>query len=103
MLPDRPVIGWESLTGTERAVTELVAQGLTNREAAERRYISRHTVAHHLREAVRKLNRGSRVELTRIAVQRTQPHGEAAGLRGFTMWASHQRGKTRSRGKEFLS
>jgi DNA-binding CsgD family transcriptional regulator len=73
---DRPVDGWESLTGTERAVAELIAQGLTNRQAAERMYISMHTVAHHLRQAFRKLGIGSRVELARIVVERSPQAAE---------------------------
>jgi DNA-binding CsgD family transcriptional regulator len=68
----RPAEGWESLTGTERAVAELIAQGLTNRQAAGRLYISTHTVAHHLRQAFRKLSIGSRVELARIVVERSR-------------------------------
>lgn len=70
--PGRPVDGWESLTGTERAVSELIAQGLTNRQAASRMYISTHTVAHHLRQAFRKLSIGSRIELARIVMERSQ-------------------------------
>ena len=69
---DSPADGWESLTGTERAVAELIAQGLTNQQAAGRMYISSHTVAHHLRQAFRKLSIRSRVELTRIVVEQAQ-------------------------------
>jgi DNA-binding CsgD family transcriptional regulator/tetratricopeptide (TPR) repeat protein len=65
----RPADGWESLTNTERAVSELVAQGLTNQQVAGRMYISTHTVAHHLRQAFRKLSVGSRVELARIVIE----------------------------------
>jgi DNA-binding CsgD family transcriptional regulator len=35
-------------------------------------YISTHTVAHHLRQAFRKLSIGSRVELARIVMERSQ-------------------------------
>ena len=42
--------GWESLTRSERAVAELVAAGLTNREVGTRLFISPHTVNSHLRE-----------------------------------------------------
>jgi DNA-binding CsgD family transcriptional regulator len=69
--PERPVIGWGSLTGTEHAVSELVAQGLTNQAIAGRMYISQHTVAHHLRQAFRKLNIGSRVELARMVAEQS--------------------------------
>jgi DNA-binding CsgD family transcriptional regulator len=66
----RPVTGWDSLTETEQAVAALVAQGLNNNQVADRMYISTHTVAHHLRQAFRKLSIASRVELTRIVIER---------------------------------
>jgi DNA-binding CsgD family transcriptional regulator len=67
--PARPVTGWASLTDTEQAVAGLVAQGLNNNQVAARMYISTHTVAHHLRQAFRKLSIASRVELTRIVIE----------------------------------
>jgi DNA-binding CsgD family transcriptional regulator len=67
----RPVSGWDSLTDTEQAVAGLVAEGLNNRQVAARMYISAHTVAHHLRQAFRKLGIASRVELARIVIERT--------------------------------
>ena len=67
--PARPVTGWDSLTGTEQAVAGLVAQGLNNNQVAARMYISTHTVAHHLRQAFRKLSITSRYELTRIVIE----------------------------------
>jgi DNA-binding CsgD family transcriptional regulator len=63
----RPTTGWPSLTGTERAVSELVAQGFTNQQAADRMFISVHTVAFHLRQVFRKLGISSRVELAHMA------------------------------------
>jgi DNA-binding CsgD family transcriptional regulator len=65
----RPVTGWSSLTETEQVVARYVAEGLNNSQVADRMYVSTHTVAHHLRQAFRKLNVGSRVELTRIVIQ----------------------------------
>jgi DNA-binding CsgD family transcriptional regulator len=65
----RPVAGWESLTESERRVADLVAEGLTNRQVAERAFLSRHTVDFHLRQAFRKLHISSRVELTRMALE----------------------------------
>jgi transcriptional regulator of acetoin/glycerol metabolism len=62
--------GWSSLTATELAVAEQVAQGLTNREAAARLYLSPHTIDFHLRQVFRKLDVRSRVELTRVILQR---------------------------------
>jgi DNA-binding CsgD family transcriptional regulator len=69
----RPASGWESLTDTERAASELVAQGLNNRQIAGRMYVSVSTVAFYLRQVFRKLDIGSRVELARIVIQQTQP------------------------------
>ena len=68
-LARRPVSGWESLTDAERAASELVAQGLNNREVASRMYVSINTVAFYMRQAYRKLSIGSRVELTRIVLE----------------------------------
>jgi DNA-binding CsgD family transcriptional regulator len=66
----RPVCCWGSLTDTERRVAALVAEGLTNREVAERMFLSRHTVDFHLRQIFRKLDVNSRVDLTRLAFER---------------------------------
>jgi DNA-binding CsgD family transcriptional regulator len=68
----RPTVGWEALTESELAVVRLVADGLTNREAAERLYISPHTVGEHLRHVFEKLDINSRVSLTRIAAQHSE-------------------------------
>jgi DNA-binding CsgD family transcriptional regulator len=62
-------VGWASLTDTERAISELVSHGLSNQEVANRKYVSVHTVAFHLRQIFRKLGISSRVELARIAVE----------------------------------
>jgi DNA-binding CsgD family transcriptional regulator len=62
----RPARGWESLTATERAVSLLVAEGLTNGAVARRLYVSPHTVNTHLRHVFAKLGVSNRVELTRV-------------------------------------
>jgi DNA-binding CsgD family transcriptional regulator len=62
--------GWDLLSESERSVVGLVAEGMTNREAAERLFLSPHTVTFHLRMVFRKLGIDSRVELTRIALER---------------------------------
>jgi len=67
--PGHPVSGWQSLTTAERRVAEHVAIGLTNREVAERLFLSRHTVDFHLRQAFRKAGVRSRVQLTRLVIQ----------------------------------
>jgi DNA-binding CsgD family transcriptional regulator len=59
--------GWAALTTSELAVVRLVADGLTNREAADRLFVSPHTVNSHLRHVFTKLGINSRVELARYA------------------------------------
>jgi DNA-binding CsgD family transcriptional regulator len=65
---DRPALGLASLTDTERAIAELVAQGLTNRQIAQRVFVSRHTVDFHLRSIFRKVDVTSRIDLARQIV-----------------------------------
>jgi DNA-binding CsgD family transcriptional regulator len=59
---------WDSLTSAEMKVAQLVAEGLTNRETAERLVISRHTVDSHLKHVFTKLDLRSRVQLTRAVL-----------------------------------
>ena len=59
----QPTSGWEALTPSETAVVQLVANAHTNREVAERLFISPHTVNSHLRAAFGKLGIKTRVEL----------------------------------------
>ena len=66
----RPSFGWDSLTPTELRVVGLVAEGLTNRQIAERLYVSRRTVATHLEHVFQKLGHTNRVELAADAVRR---------------------------------
>ena len=66
----RPPGGWDSLTPTEVRVAELVAEGLTNPEIAERMFVSRGTVKTHVTHIFRKLDLHSRTELTAQAVER---------------------------------
>jgi DNA-binding CsgD family transcriptional regulator len=70
---NRPRSGWESLTDTERSVSALVAQGLTNQKIASEMFLSPHTVAFHLRQVFRKLDIGSRVDLARQLTERSRP------------------------------
>ena len=55
--------GVESLTPTELRVAQLAAQGLSNSEIAEQTFVSRNTVAWHLRNIYRKLALESRDQL----------------------------------------
>lgn len=65
-----PLSGWASLTAAERRVADVVAQGVTNGEAADRLFVSRHTIDFHLRQIFRKLGISSRVELARMVGER---------------------------------
>jgi DNA-binding CsgD family transcriptional regulator len=69
----RPSFGWDSLTPSEHGLIRLIADGLTNREAAARLYVSHHTVDSHLRHIFRKLGINSRVQLARIAASMSAP------------------------------
>jgi DNA-binding NarL/FixJ family response regulator len=69
----RPTRGWAALTESELAVVRLVTEGFTNREVAERLYVSPNTVSSHLRRAFEKLGINSRVALTRIAAEHAEP------------------------------
>jgi DNA-binding CsgD family transcriptional regulator len=59
----------DDLTPAERRVAELVAEGLRNREVAERLFLTEKTVEFHLRNVFRKLGIRSRAELARRAVK----------------------------------
>jgi DNA-binding CsgD family transcriptional regulator len=64
---------WPELTESEFTVVSLVAQGATNREVAERLFLSPYTVNSHLRHVFAKLGIRSRVELARLAAARGIP------------------------------
>ncbi|MGH2773856.1 MAG: response regulator transcription factor [Actinomycetota bacterium] len=66
----RPSFGWESLTEAELRVVSLTAEGLTNREIAERLFVSKRTVATHLEHVFQKLGFSTRVKVAAEAVRR---------------------------------
>ena len=66
----RPTFGWESLTPTELRVVELVAEGLTNPQIAERMFVARGTVKVHLGHIFPKLGVTTRSELAAQASRR---------------------------------
>jgi DNA-binding NarL/FixJ family response regulator len=57
------------LTPREREVLGLVAEGLTNRQIADRLVVSEHTVHRHLTNLMRKLGVTSRTAAAAIAVR----------------------------------
>ncbi len=62
--------GLGNLTESEQKLIPLVVQGLTNRAIADRLYVSVHTVNTHMKHIFTKLGINSRVELTRLAIER---------------------------------
>jgi DNA-binding CsgD family transcriptional regulator len=55
--------GWQSLTPSEQAVVDLVAEGLSNPQIGQRLYVSRRTVQTHLAHVFAKLDITSRAQL----------------------------------------
>lgn len=70
--------GWRGLTPSELGVVRLIAHGATNRQAAERLFLSPHTVNTHVRHAFEKLGIRSRVQLARLYLQEVDQPAEVA-------------------------
>jgi len=66
----RPDRGWESLTPTEQRVVELVAEGLLNKDVAQKLFVSVATVKTHLIHVFAKLDVRTRAELAAAAARR---------------------------------
>jgi DNA-binding CsgD family transcriptional regulator len=64
--------GWQSLTPSERAVVDLVAEGLSNPQIGQRLYVSRRTVQTHLGHVFAKLHLTSRTQLAVEAARHRQ-------------------------------
>ena len=62
----RAKTGWDSLTDSELTVVNLIAEGATNRSAAQQLHLSPHTVKTHVRNAFAKLGITSRAQLTQL-------------------------------------
>ncbi|MDX6490997.1 MAG: hypothetical protein QOD43_1242 [Gaiellaceae bacterium] len=66
---ERETTGWGALTAAELAVSDLAAEGMTNKQIAEKLFVSPHTVNTHLRHVFEKLGLRSRLALSRAAEQ----------------------------------
>ena len=66
----RPPTGWDSLTPTEQRIVELVTQGLTNPQIAERLVMGRATVKTHVSHCLTKLGLTTRAEMAAAAARR---------------------------------
>jgi DNA-binding CsgD family transcriptional regulator len=67
--PQRPESGWAALTEMERRVALLVADGHTNRSAAQELVLSPSTISTHLRAVFGKLGVHSRVQLAHVVLR----------------------------------
>ncbi len=67
-----PGAGAKALTRREREIAELVADGLGNREIAERLYLSKRTVDSHVEHIFTKLAFSSRGQLTAWVLERRE-------------------------------
>ena len=81
--PEGPRPDTFGLSGREREVLVLVAQGRTNREIGERLYISQKTVGVHVGNILAKLEVSGRVEAAAVAIRlgltdRPEPRGVGA-------------------------
>lgn len=65
--------GWESLTTAEVRVAELVADGLSNRQIADRLFLSTRTIDTHVSRILGKLAVRSRLDIARAADRRHSP------------------------------
>jgi DNA-binding NarL/FixJ family response regulator len=68
-----PRTGVKALTRREREIAELVADGLGNRDIAERLYLSKRTVDSHVEHVFTKLGFSSRAQLTAWVLERREP------------------------------
>ncbi|WP_158012970.1 LuxR C-terminal-related transcriptional regulator [Streptomyces sp. Root369] len=65
--------GWDRLTEKQMVIAGLAADGLTNKEIAERLYLSPHTVNYHLRKIFQAMSVRSRNELIRVVHEPSPP------------------------------
>lgn len=70
MTRDEPEDPLDQLTERERQVLELLGEGLSNREIAERLFLAEKTIKHYLTNVFQKLHVKSRVEAALLAQQR---------------------------------
>jgi DNA-binding CsgD family transcriptional regulator len=80
-LPDATAVSTGGFTPAEREAAELATSGLTNRQIAERLYLSQKTVEAHLSRAYRKLGVRSR---TQLAVHLAGAGRDASASRSVT-------------------
>ena len=70
-----------TLTQREEEVLSLVSRGLTNREIADRLFISPKTAEHHVSQVLAKLGAKSRAEATALGLKASGESAEETGRR----------------------
>ncbi len=75
--------GLDALTPQQREIIELAAQGLTNREIAQRMHLSPRTVASHLHRSFPKLGIAGRLQLNAVITPADPPGQTAIGWDPF--------------------
>jgi DNA-binding NarL/FixJ family response regulator len=83
------------LSRAEFAVAELVADGLTNREIADRLFVSHRTVESHVSHALTKLGFSSRVQLARFVTEQQRATSRVVDRRGASQHAIDSAGSER--------
>ena len=66
------------LTSQERQVLALLAEGLTNRQIAQRRYLAEKTVKNHVTSVLSKMGMTRRTEAAVYAVRHLSPRDDTA-------------------------
>ncbi|CUU59616.1 regulatory protein, luxR family [Parafrankia irregularis] len=95
-----PTVGpGDLLSPQEAQIAELAAQGLSNREIAQRLYLSHRTIGSHLYRIFPKLGITSRAQLRAALASGTAPPGETARSNRTAPSASPSRRPTRSRAR----
>ena len=69
----RPTLDTKLLTARERAVTDLIVQGMSNKEIAVRLKIALHTVKGHVHNILSKLAVNTRLEIAAFSANRIAP------------------------------
>jgi DNA-binding NarL/FixJ family response regulator len=65
------------VTAREREIVDLIADGLSNKEIAERVHLATHTVKSHVHNVLQKLALHSRLQLAAYVHQNTGRQAEA--------------------------
>ena len=69
------------LTGRQLEIARLIAEDLTNKQIADRLFLSERTVETHITNILNKLGLNSRIQLSRWITELAEPAPAAAGKR----------------------